>query len=56
MDDIIDLIALNSSANNISNAIKSSLYAKSAERIDSLRPSVANSIFSSSENTDLGDE
>lgn len=45
MDDIINLIATDAPASEISDAIKSSLFSKSAERVDSLRPEVASSVF-----------
>ena len=45
MEDIIDLIATDSSASDVSDAIKSALFAKAAERIDAARPLVASSLF-----------
>ena len=42
---IVDLIAQNSSAADVSDAIKNSLYAKAAERIDAAKPYVATSMF-----------
>lgn len=45
MEDIIDLIATNSSASEISNRIKEVLYTKAADRVDSVRPLVASSLF-----------
>lgn len=45
MDNIIDLIATDSSASDVSDAIKSALFAKAAERIDAARPIVAASMF-----------
>ena len=45
MDNIIDLIATDSSASDVSDAIKSALFAKAAERIDAARPLVAASMF-----------
>jgi hypothetical protein len=47
MDNIIDLIATDSSASDISDSIKNALFTKSAEKIEGLRPLVANSMFSS---------
>tara|TARA_B100000131_G_scaffold86345_1_gene83259 strand:+ start:412 stop:618 length:207 start_codon:yes stop_codon:yes gene_type:complete len=46
MEDIIDLIATDGSASDVSDRIKDVLYAKSAERIDQLKAPVANSMFS----------
>jgi len=45
MEDVIDLIATDSSASEISDQIKDLLYSKAAERVDALRPVVANSLF-----------
>ena len=45
MTNIIDLIASDSSSNEISDAIKDALYAKSSEKIDSLKPSISTGIF-----------
>ena len=49
MEELIDLIATQSSASEISDKIKEILYAKSAERIDSFRPEVATSLFGDEE-------
>jgi hypothetical protein len=49
MEEIINLIATNSSAADISDAIKSALYSKASDRVDSARPYVASSIFGGSE-------
>ena len=46
MEEIVDLIATDASATDISDRIKDMLYAKSAERIDQLKAPVANSMFS----------
>ena len=45
MEDVIDLIATDCSASDISDKIKDALYGKAAERVDALRPVVANSLF-----------
>ena len=45
MEDVIDLIATDSSASEISDKIKDALYSKAAARVDALRPVVANSLF-----------
>ena len=52
MDNIIDLIAKDATASDISDAIKASLYSKAAERIDAARPIVANSLFGGEEQVD----
>ncbi len=45
MPDIIDLIAQDSKASEISSEIKDSLYAKAAEKIEALRGGVSNAMF-----------
>ncbi len=45
MPNILDLIASDQSSNDISDAIKDALYAKSAEKIDKLKPTVSANIF-----------
>jgi hypothetical protein len=45
MEDIVDLIATDSSASDVSDKLKEILYAKAAERIDIARPHVANAMF-----------
>ena len=45
MDDLMDMIIGDESPSKISDKIKSILFAKSAEKIDAQRPSVANSMF-----------
>jgi hypothetical protein len=47
MEDLIDFIATDQSAAKISDRIKEILYTKTAERIDTIRPEVASSIFGS---------
>ena len=45
MADIIDLIAQDSKASDISSEIKDNLYAKAAEKIEALRGGVGNAMF-----------
>ena len=45
MDELLDMIAMDKSASDISDSIKDTLYAKAAEKINSQRPDVAASIF-----------
>ena len=45
MDDLIDLIATDASANDVSDRIKDMLYAKSAGRIDGMKPDIANTVL-----------
>jgi hypothetical protein len=49
MDDLIDLIATDSSASQITDKIKEILYVKAAERIDAKTPEVSNQLFGSGE-------
>ena len=55
MDDLMDLIASDESASQISDKIKDLLFSKSAERNDAFRPSLANSMFDG-EDLELSDE
>ena len=50
MPNILDLIASDQSSNEISDAIKDALYAKSAEKIDTLKPSISSNIFDDPQN------
>jgi hypothetical protein len=45
MDNIIDLVATDATASEISGGIKDALYAKAAGKIEALRPEVANTMF-----------
>ena len=45
MEEIVNLIGADSSASDISDRIKDVLYAKAAERIDTIRPTVGASMF-----------
>jgi len=56
MEDVIDLIATDSSASEISDKIKDALYSKAAERVDALRPVVANSLFGGETETETEEE
>tara|TARA_B100000287_G_C20276949_1_gene640339 strand:+ start:477 stop:674 length:198 start_codon:yes stop_codon:yes gene_type:complete len=49
MEDIIDLIATDASASEVSDKIKDLLYQKSAERLELARPLVASSVFGDEE-------
>ena len=50
MPNILDLIASDQSSNDISDAIKDALYAKSAEKIDTLKPSISANIIDEPQN------
>ena len=45
MDNLLDMITSDESPSQISDKIKEILFSKSAEKIEGLRPEVANSIF-----------
>lgn len=45
----MDALVSNESPSQISDAIKDLLYAKTAEKVDALRPSVASSLFGEDE-------
>ena len=52
MDELMDMIAADDSASQVSDKIKDILYAKSAERVDGYKPNVANSLFGDKESAD----
>lgn len=56
MDDLIDMIIADKSASSVSDKIKDVLYSKAHERVDSLKPSVASSIFGDEESEDDTEE
>jgi hypothetical protein len=45
MEELIDMIATDSAASQITDKIKDLLFAKAAERIDDAKPYVASSMF-----------
>ena len=45
MEELVDLIATDASASDVSDKIKDALMAKSAIRIDALRPEIATTVF-----------
>ncbi len=45
MDDLMDAIVANDSPSKVSDAIKDLLYAKTADKVDNLKPEIANSLF-----------
>jgi hypothetical protein len=49
MDDLLDMIVADESPSQVSDKIKELLFAKSAEKIDAFRPSVAASLFDENE-------
>jgi|TARA_R100000030_G_scaffold97187_1_gene85931 hypothetical protein len=51
MDDLLDMIQTDESPSQVSDKIKELLFAKSAEKIDGYRSSVASSLFNEPEET-----
>jgi hypothetical protein len=45
MEDLVDLIATDASASDVSDKIKDALMAKAAARIDAFRPEIASTVF-----------
>ena len=45
MEELVDLIATDASASDVSDKIKDALMAKAAARIDALKPNVASTLF-----------
>ena len=49
MEELVDLIATDASASDVSDKIKDALMAKAAARIDALRPDVASNVIDAEE-------
>ena len=45
MEELVDLIATDASASDVSDKIKDALMAKAAARIDTFKPEIASSVF-----------
>lgn len=56
MEDIVNLIATDGSPSEISDSIKNALFVKSAEKIEFLRPSAADSLFDMEDHENNDDE
>jgi hypothetical protein len=56
MDDLMDMILSDESPSQISDKIKDILFAKSSEKIDSFRPTVAASLFGEEDSEDIDAE
>jgi|TARA_Y100000052_G_C2948665_1_gene85655 hypothetical protein len=50
MEDIIDLIATDSAASEVTDKLKDILFTKSAERIEAQRPNISGSMFDEPQN------
>ena len=55
MEDLLDMIIADESPSQISDKIKDMLFAKSAEKIDAFRPSVASNVFGEGETVEEGE-
>ena len=53
--ELMDMIAADESPSNISDKIKDLLFAKSAEKVDAVRPDVANTMFLEPEEEEVDD-
>ena len=51
MEEIVNLIGADSSASDISDRIKDVLFAKAAERIEGIKPTIGASMFDETEDT-----
>tara|TARA_R100001460_G_scaffold93554_1_gene135511 strand:- start:524 stop:754 length:231 start_codon:yes stop_codon:yes gene_type:complete len=56
MEELMDLLVKDESPSQISDKIKDILYSKSAEKIETIRPQVANSLFDEPEVDDESEE
>ena len=57
MEELVDLIATDASASDVSDKIKDALMAKAAARIDALKPEIASSVFADeAEEEEVSDE
>ena len=58
MEELVDLIATDASASDVSDKIKDALMAKAAARIDALKPGIASSVFTdeAEEEEEVSDE
>lgn len=54
--ELLDILMTNNSAELATDKIKEILYAKSAEKIDSYRPAVAQSMFNNDQNQEIGED
>ena len=45
MEDIINAIATDASASEVSDSLKNAIFVKAAEKIDALKPNVASAMF-----------
>ena len=55
MEELVDLIATDASASDVSDKIKDALMAKAAARIDAFKPEVAATVFGDAEYEEEGE-
>ena len=56
MEELVDLLVKDDSPSQISDKIKDMLYAKSAEKVDNLKPTAASSLFGNEIDAELQGE
>ena len=56
MEELVDLLVKDESPSQISDKIKDMLYAKSAEKVDNVKPTVASSLFGNEIDAELQGE
>ena len=57
MEELVDLIATDASASDVSDNIKDALMAKAAARIDAIKPEIASTVFADeAEEEEVSDE
>ena len=57
MEELVDLIATDASASDVSDKIKDALMAKAAARIDAINPEIASTVFADeAEEEEVSDE
>ena len=56
MEELVDMIAADESPAQITDKIKDIIFSKASERVDSIRPNTANSLFDSEESVEDSNE
>jgi hypothetical protein len=56
MEELLDLIATDSPASDVSDKIKELLFDKASQRIDAMKPSIASDLFGENGENDSHDE
>lgn len=55
-NDLLDILMTDNSAEDASDTIKQILYAKSAEKLNSLRPAIAQAMFGDIQDQETGED